>query len=258
LSYEPELTAATQAARLAGAAILQIQTDGFEVARKANQDPVTTADLEANRILKGVLLEAFPADGWLSEETRDDARRLECKRTWIIDPVDGTKEYTQAIPEFCISIALVEDEKPVVGVIFNPSTDELFTAVAGEGARCNDEPIHAERAMGEKPLLACSRSEVSKGKWEPLADLCDVLPAGSAAWKLVLVARGEVDGTFTMAPRNEWDIAAGVLILEEAGGVTSDRSGQAIRFNQPDPLKNGIFGATRQARDAVFPLIGKP
>ncbi len=258
MSYEPELTAATRGARLAGAAILQIQADGFEIARKANQDPVTTADLEANRILKGVLLDAFPDDGWLSEETRDDARRLGCKRTWIIDPVDGTKEYTQAIPEFCISIALVEDEKPVVGVIFNPSTDEMFTAVAGEGARCNDEPIQADRAMGDKPLLACSRSEVSKGKWEPLADLCDVLPAGSAAWKLVLVARGEVDGTFTMAPRNEWDIAAGVLILEEAGGVTSDRSGEAIRFNQPDPLKNGIFGATRQARDAVFPLIGKP
>ncbi|MFW5733408.1 MAG: 3'(2'),5'-bisphosphate nucleotidase CysQ [Planctomycetota bacterium] len=258
MSYEPELTAATQAARQAGAAILQIQADGFEIARKANQDPVTTADLEANRILKGVLLDAFPADGWLSEETRDDARRLECKRTWIIDPVDGTKEYTQAIPEFCISIALVEDETPVVGVIFNPSTDEMFTAVAGEGARCNDKPIHAERAMGDRPLLACSRSEISKGKWEPLADLCDVRPAGSAAWKLVLVARGEVDGTFTMAPRNEWDIAAGVLILEEAGGVTSDRSGQAIRFNQPDPLKNGIVGATRQARDAVFPLVEKP
>ncbi len=258
MSYESELLAATRAARQAGSAILQIQADGFEVARKANQDPVTTADLEANRILKSVLLDAFPADGWLSEETRDDARRLECSRTWIVDPVDGTKEYTQAIPEFCISIALVENAKPVVGVVYNPSTDELFTAAAGDGARCNDKPIRAERAMGDRPLLACSRSEVSKGKWEPLADLCDVLPAGSAAWKLVLVARGEVDGTFTMAPRNEWDIAAGVLILEEAGGVTSDRSGETIRFNQPDPLKNGIFGATKQARDAAFALIEQP
>jgi myo-inositol-1(or 4)-monophosphatase len=258
LPYENELKTARSAALEAGKAILQIQADGFEVARKANQDPVTTADLEANAILKAALLGAFPDDGWLSEETRDDARRLKCKRTWIIDPVDGTKEYTQAIPEFCISVALAEDETPVVGVIYNPSTDEMFTAVTGEGAACNGEPIAADRQLADKPLLACSRSEVSKGKWEPLADLCDVLPAGSAAWKLVLVARGEVDATFTMAPRNEWDIAAGVLILEEAGGIASDRSGEAIRFNQPDPLKNGIFGSTRQARTAAFALVEKP
>jgi myo-inositol-1(or 4)-monophosphatase len=258
LPYEPELTAATNAARQAGQAILQIQADGFEIARKANQDPVTTADLEANAILKDALLGAFPDDGWLSEETRDDARRLKCRRTWIIDPVDGTKEYTQAIPEFCISVALVEDETPVAGVIYNPSTDEMFTAVLGEGAFCNGRPIHADHEPGDKLLIASSRSEVSKGKWEPLGDLCDVRPAGSAAFKLTLVARGEVDATFTMAPRNEWDIAAGVLILTEAGGIATDRSGETIRFNQPDPLKNGIFGSTGQARTAAFALVEKP
>ncbi|MFP4054283.1 MAG: 3'(2'),5'-bisphosphate nucleotidase CysQ [Phycisphaerae bacterium] len=255
MPYDAELQTARRAALEAGDAILQIQSDGFEIARKANQDPVTTADLKANRILKVALLGAFPDDGWLSEETRDDARRLECRRTWIIDPVDGTKEYTQGIPEFCISVALVQDEEPVVGVIYNPSTQELFTSVAGGGAFCNDRLIHADHPLGGKPLIASSRSEVSKGKWDPLADACDVRPAGSAAFKLTLVARGEVDATFTMAPRNEWDIAAGVLILSEAGGVATDRAGEEIRFNQPDPLKNGIFGATAAARDAAFALI---
>lgn len=254
-TYSNELTVARSAAREAGRAILQIQQDGFETARKANRDPVTTADLEANRILKEALTGAFPGDGWLSEETRDSDDRLQRERVWIIDPLDGTKEYLQAIPEFCVSIGLVRQGRPVAGVIYNPSTDEMFTAETGAGAACNDQPISVAGDVGEKLRLAASRTEIGRGKWQPYEDQLDVRPAGSAAFKLALVARGEVDTTFTMAPRNEWDIAAGVLLVTEAGGVAIDRDGETIAFNEPDPLKNGIFAASAAARDRAMDLM---
>ncbi|MFW6061866.1 MAG: 3'(2'),5'-bisphosphate nucleotidase CysQ [Planctomycetota bacterium] len=250
-----DLQAACEAARAAGQAVLRLQREGFDTARKANQDPVTTADLEADALLKDALLGRFPDDGWLSEETRDDPERLKRQRVWVVDPLDGTKEYTKAIPEFCISVALVENNEPAVGVIYNPSSDEMFTAVRDEGAARNGEPIRADRPGDGKPLIAASRSEVGKGKWDRLRDGAELRPAGSAAYKLCLVASGEVDATFTLAPRNEWDIAAGVLIVTEAGGVVSDRAEQPIRFNQPDPLKNGIFASTRAAREAATDLL---
>ena len=255
IPWREELQAATELAQSAGQAILRIREEGFDTLSKGDAGPITTADTEADRILRQGLLGRFPEDGWLSEESADDPGRLARRRCWIVDPLDGTKEFLQGIEEFCVSVALAEGESVVLGVIYNPSTDELYWAYAGQGAWLNGHRIRADKAVGDKPLLAASRSEVGKGKWQPLADRADVRPAGSAAFKLALVAAGEVDGTFTMAPRNEWDLAAGALLVSEAGGVVSDRGGNRLRFNQPDPLKDGVLAASAEAAEAVEAIL---
>jgi myo-inositol-1(or 4)-monophosphatase len=257
-TWQKEKLVAVDAARAAGEEIRRIRADGqFDVEHKADQQgPVTTADLRSNEILRAQLLNAFPDDGWLSEETREDHSRLEAERVWIVDPIDGTREFVQDIPEYCVSVALVEQGKPVVGVVYCPGSEELFVAVSGQGAWCNGKPIRARRGQDDaKPLLAVSRSEVGKGKWQAFEHLAALRPAGSAAFKLCLVASGQVDGTMTLAPRNEWDIAAGVLIVTEAGGVATDRAGEPIPFNQPDPLKNGIAAASSQRRTDVYDVL---
>ena len=247
MSWTKELDVAIDAAKEAAAAIQRIKREGFDVAEKQGLGPVTTADLEANRILKERLLGAFPADGWLSEETVDDAKRLKCKRVWIVDPLDGTREFVKGIPEYCVSVALVDEEKPVVGVIVNPSTGVVYSAALGEGAFADGEAIHVLEEEQSPIEVAASRSEIGRGTWKPFEERLTLRPAGSAAFKLVLVAAGIVDASFTSAERNEWDIAAGVIIVHEAGGVTMDLARNPYRFNQTDPLKKGVFASSQAA-----------
>lgn len=248
-NWNDERRVAMDAAMEAAEAILRIREGGFDVASKGADGPVTTADLEANRILKERLLGRFPEDGWLSEETVDDARRLDCPRVWIVDPLDGTKEFVKGIPEFCVSVALAAEGRPVVGVVVNPSTGVCYSAAEGQGARADDSPISVRADAGASLVVAASRSEIGRGEWESYEGRLTVQPAGSAAFKLALVATGEVDASFTTATRNEWDIAAGVLLVHEAGGVTRDLAGNPYRFNQADPRKRGVFASSAAARD---------
>jgi myo-inositol-1(or 4)-monophosphatase len=257
MDYRHELTVARAAARAAGQAVLEARAGTVNVARKDDASPVTSADLESNRILTETLLGAFPEDGWLSEETADAPARLDKSRCWVVDPIDGTKEFIQGIPEFCISVALVVGDRPVVGVVHNPSTNQTWHALVGGGAFLDDRPIACRASVGQTLQLAVSRSEVGKGKWAPWADRVDLRPAGSAAFKLALVASGEVDATFTLAPRNEWDIAAGVLLVAEAGGSCADRAGEPLAFNQRDPLKSGIFAAGPAAKAGALALLAE-
>ena len=116
---------------------------GFETHIKKDRSPVTSADLAVNQILQDMLMTAFPHDAWLSEETPDDPRRLKNNRVWIIDPIDGTKYFMRGIPQYAISVALVESHQPVVAAVYNPATDELFSAVRGSGAWLNGDPIRS-------------------------------------------------------------------------------------------------------------------
>ena len=138
MNVADELNTLSKAVRHAGQTVLQMARDGFEVARKANEDPVTTADLEADRILKEALLADLPDAGWLSEETRDNPARLACDRVWVVDPIDGTKEFVTGIPEFAVSVALVESRRPVRAAVYNPVREEMFLAARGSGATLND------------------------------------------------------------------------------------------------------------------------
>ncbi len=241
----------------AGQAVLRIAEEELKMTFKLGMEPVTTADFMANGILKDTLTGNFPDYGWLSEETRDDLDRLKKKRVWIVDPIDGTKEFISGIPEYTVSVALVEEGAPVLGVVYNPSRDELFTAVKGSGAWLNYFPIRADHPFSNFPVVLGSRSEVHRGEFEPFLTSADIRPVGSIAYKLALVAAGQADATFSLGHKNEWDIAAGVLLVQEAGGRVSDRDGKTFKFNRKRTLVDGVVAASNDAYGYINTLIAK-
>jgi myo-inositol-1(or 4)-monophosphatase len=246
-----------QCAKKASDELLKIVENGFDKSFKANDDPVTTGDFTVNNILQEEFSKYFPEIGWLSEETRDYANRLDKDLVWIVDPIDGTKEFVMGIPEYSISVALVKDGSPIMGLILNPLRDEMYTAIKDQGAYLNGKQIQVKETIDEKPTIVASRSEINRGEFEPFEDISKVVPTGSIAYKLALVAAGEADGTFSLGPKNEWDIAAGCLIVEEAGGKISDKYGQGFKFNQKDTLVNSIVGTSKAASEQIFNMIQK-
>ena len=206
----------------------------YEIHDKGYHNPVTTADHAADSLLKEMLTESCPDYGWLSEETVDSPDRLSKERVWVVDPLDGTKEFIEGVPQFVVSIAIVENGEPVVGVLFNPVTKDTFAAAKGEGAFLNDKPIHCvtKDSVGDMVILN-SRSETRRGLWEPFANTFGELRAiGSVAYKLGLTAAGRADIFASLRPKNEWDICAGNCIINEAGGKLIDLNGNIRRYNQ--------------------------
>jgi myo-inositol-1(or 4)-monophosphatase len=234
-----------QAIRTAGAESLKIAANGFEIHIKADQSPVTSADLAVNHILYRHLLDAFPDDGWLSEESPDSEVRLDKRRVWVIDPIDGTSAFIRREPEFCISVALIEDGRPVLAAIFNPSTDELYAAIRGEGLHLNDRPVVAQHGKpGEATTIALSPWEQQLGRFKSLEARMTGRPMRSIAWALALAASGRIEAVATWESQNEWDIAAGALLVQEGGGKVSDGAGMPLRFNQRDPRSQGMVATS--------------
>src|SRR3989442_9753111 len=139
-AFARERGLAERAARAAGAIVRRYYESGVGVAEKGPDNPVTRADLEANACIQALVTAAFPDDGWLSEETADSSERLTRGRVWVVDPLDGTKEFIQHVPEFCVCIALVEAGRPVVALEYNPAAFRLYAPVRGEGATVNGAP----------------------------------------------------------------------------------------------------------------------
>ena len=146
-----DLEFAVKTVKAAGELILKYFRGAHEVREKGRNNPVTSADLAADSHLREAIARAFPDDGWLSEETADSPDRLDRKRVWVVDPMDGTKEFVQGLPEFAVSVALVEQEKPKLAVVYNPARDDLFAAEAGYGAfRGNSRLQISERRVLEQ------------------------------------------------------------------------------------------------------------
>lgn len=240
--YDSEYQIAIEAARQAGAIILKHYKTDYEIREKSRDNPVTVADHESNARIKDVLLSEFPDDGWLSEESKDDLSRINLARVWIVDPLDGTKEFIAKINEFAVSIALVEGGRPVVGVIYNPVTDELFSARKGEGAWLNGETIEVstQDQLSEADILA-SRSELKRNEWDAHKKTFHVVRSGGMAHKMSLVACGFADGSFSLQPKNEWDFAAGDLIIHEAGGMVTGLGGELFAYNKENPRSPGLI-----------------
>ena len=208
---------------------------------KEGDDPVTATD----RALDALLRQALPAagEGWLSEETADDAARLACSRVWVVDPLDGTREFVAGIPEWCVSVGLVVDGEAVAGGILNPATGQRFLGAVGHGLTLDGRPARASAATTlAGALVLASRSEVKRGQWERFAGApFTVKPTGSVAYKLACVAAGLADATWTLVPKHEWDVAAGVALARAGGCVVRTPSGTPPRFNRAVPLLAGLI-----------------
>jgi myo-inositol-1(or 4)-monophosphatase len=247
-----ELEIIRQAMRQAGQQVLKLAAEGFETHIKKDRSPVTTADLAVNQILHELLLTAFPHDAWLSEEGPDDPRRLENKRVWVIDPIDGTKYFMRGIPQYAISVALVESHQPVVAAVYNPATDELFSAVRGMGAWLNGQPIHVTPARDGRPVVLVNPPALERGVFRAIEAAAECRAMGSIAYTLAQVAAGRADATLNLDGLNEWDVAGGVLLIEEAGGMVMDRNGSPVCFNQAKTTIHGILAANKDLLDRLL------
>jgi myo-inositol-1(or 4)-monophosphatase len=219
-------------------ALDRFDTD-FQRWEKTPGSPVCELDIAIDRMLKARLSTLLPEAGWLSEETADNADRLAHDLLWVVDPIDGTRDYIRARPGWCVSIALVDRGKPVIGILEAPSRDERWHAVAGQGATRNGIPLKA----GDRTDFPGSRTPVDA---LPKADrdLVMVHKPNSIALRIAMVAADEADLVATLRWGNEWDIAAAILVASEAGAVVTDALGAPLVFNKPRPQAFGVLVST--------------
>ena len=243
------------ALREAEKALAPYTPGAIAVERKAGGDPVTEADHRVDEVLRNLLPEE--GEGWLSEETVDDHVRLGKRRAWVVDPLDGTREFVEGIPQWSVSIGLVEDGQPVAGGVLNPATDQLVLGAVGHGVTLNGEPASiSTRQSLEGAVVLASNSEIRRGEWDRFENHGIVVrPCGSVAYKLALVAAGLVDATWTLVPKNEWDVVAGVALVRAAGGIVEAKGDPARAFNQASPLLQGLLAYPPQLQPAIGELI---
>jgi len=244
---------ATDAAHKAGKILLKYYKNDYEIQEKSYHNPVTTADHEADAFLKDFLMKATPSFGWLSEETVDSDHRLSKEYVWIVDPLDGTKEFIEGVPHFVVSIGLVRNGKPILGVLYNPVRDEMIRTDESGGVWFKDKEVSLCQSK-QLQNVSClnSRSETRKGLWEPWAEEFKALiPIGSVAYKLGLVAAGQEDFFVTLRPKNEWDVCAGHALLLANGGCMKTITGKEIIYNQKDTIiVPGMTGGNPDLVDA--------
>jgi myo-inositol-1(or 4)-monophosphatase len=237
---------------------------------------LTETDLAVDQALKASLGRALPSAAWLSEETSEDGQRHGCRHLWVVDPIDGTRSFAAGKPEFTISVGLVEAGRPVLACLLNPATGECFEARRGAGATLNEQPLTvAEPAAAETARIVLSAGERKARDFRPFFPEATVSTIGSLAYKIALVAAGRFDAYFSWRKSHDWDIAAALLILEEAGGRATDRTGLPLELNRPSLLHQGLIAAppglhahlerisrgrlqTEVAGDPSLPLVAAP
>jgi myo-inositol-1(or 4)-monophosphatase len=227
----------------------------IETEYKTGHDPVTEADRAVDAVMRENLLR--DGEGWLSEESADDMSRLGKRRVWVVDPLDGTREFVQGIPEFCVSIGFVEDGRPVAGGICNPATNETIIGAIDSGVLYNGKVARpSERSELKGSLILASRSEVKRGEWQQFqSGAYQIRPMGSVAYKLSLVAAGLADITFTLTPKNEWDVAAGAALVQSAGGFVATLDNAPLRCNNRNPLLTGLMASGPLLRDPLLAAL---
>lgn len=229
--------AAAEAGAIAGRAF----ASGAKTWTKPGGSPVTEADIAVDTFLKARLRAARPDYGWLSEETADDPARLSARRVFIVDPIDGTSAFVRRRSDWVVSVALVEAGAPIAGVAVNPLREETFSAARRRGAFLNDAPLRVEARIGlaGARLVGPRKAFAARAGQAPWPEVAHE-NFGSLAYRLCSIAGGTKDGAVSLSLSHEWDVAAALLILEEAGGLARELAGGEIRFNRPRPLVRGV------------------
>ena len=248
-----DLTLALDATRAAAALALGHFNARSEWWEKAPGDPVGIADLEVDAYLKNALLGARPGYGWLSEETADTADRLPRRRVWVVDPIDGTRDFVRGRTGWAVSVALVEDGAVTVAALAAPARGQFFVAALGQGATCNDVPLAMAPLAGlDGVRLPMDAANLAAPYWPSPWPGEVVEKPNSLALRMAKLASAEADAWLEGRTIAEWDVAASALILTEAGGVVSDRHGAALAFNKPAPVFHGIAAANAALHTEVL------
>lgn len=240
------------AAAEAGKLALDSWETDFRRWEKEPGSPVCDVDLAVDELLKQRLKAIDPSAGWLSEETADSAARLGNRRVWVVDPIDGTRDYLRGRPGWCVSVALVEDHVPIVGVLDAPARGEHWVGVAGQGATRNGEMLRASMRL-ELPGARVPADTLPKVD----GDLIAVPRPNSIALRIAMVAADETDLCASLRWGNEWDIAAAALIAEEAGAVVTDALGLAIRYNSDPAETFGIMASAPAIHTAAVARLAE-
>ena len=219
--------------------------------------PVTEADLAVNDMLVAKLRSARPDYGWLSEETEDGAARLDRDRVFVVDPIDGTRAFVDGADTWAHALAVVERGRVTAAVVHLPAKGKTYTAAAGRGAYFNGRPIRVSTCseLNGCTVLA-AKPNYDAQHWPGGVPQVRRHYRPSLAYRLALVAEGRFDVMLTLRDSWEWDIAAGALILEEAGATVSDRAGRPLRFNNPHPQVNGVVAAGPVVHRALLSGLG--
>jgi myo-inositol-1(or 4)-monophosphatase len=247
-----------EAALAAASAVFGRFTAGaIDAEFKAGHDPVTEADRAIDAVLRKNLLRE--GEGWLSEESVDDLSRLDKKHVWVVDPLDGTREFVKGIPEFCVSVGYVENGRPVAGGIYNPATRETFLGAVDAGVVYNGKPARASRRANlDGALVLASRSEVKRGEWRQFeCGPLQVKAMGSVAYKLALISAGLADITFTLTPKNEWDVAAGAALVLSGGGFVKTLNHAPFTGNNRNPLLSGLLAGGPFLEEHLLSMLSR-
>lgn len=248
-----DLDLIASAARDAGALALEYYQRAPKQWNKKDDTVVTEADIALDRFLSERLTQARPGYGWLSEEHPDDGSRLTTERTFVVDPIDGTRAFVNGIDQWVVSIGIISGDKPVAGVLFNPVRGELWSAIAGGGAWLDGAAlaVTTDTGLGEARIAASHKAFTQAGL-EESEFVADHRYLKSLAHRLARVAEGAIDAALATANSADWDLAAALLLVQEAGGRVTDLHGEPIRLNQASIKHPAFVAAGPRLHDAIL------
>lgn len=219
--------------------------------------PVTEADLAVNSCLETVLREARPDYGWLSEETEDTPERLDRDTVFIVDPIDGTRSFVEGSRTWAHSVAVAHRGEVVAGAVYLPMRDMLYAAAKGQGATLNGEKLNVSTRSGLTGAdVLAAKPMLDPRHWPRGVPDVKRSHRPSLAYRLGLVGQGRFDAMITLRPTWEWDVAAGALIVQEAKGVCTDKTGGALRFNNRTPQLDGMVAASDGIHTSLMAALG--
>jgi myo-inositol-1(or 4)-monophosphatase len=246
-----------EAVREAGAFARSLFRQSVKAWAKSDGSPVTEVDLAVDKMLKARLHAARPDYGWLSEETPDTEERLAHSNVWIVDPIDGTRAFAHGGDEWCVVAALITDGRPRLAAIYRPMTDDFYEARLGEGAWLNGRPLH----VGEPRSLTGARILGNASALKQLQAKASIesVPSGSTplAMRLARVAQGDLDAALSTTPKHDWDLAAGDLLVHEAGGTVTGLSGNKFTYNRRETRQADYVASSHTLHAALLERLAR-